>query len=137
MKPILFNTEMVKAILDDRKTVTRRVVKKLETHNLDFLGFIVASGNKKEVGNAHFSKNNFSQEVIPPFEIDDILYVRETFHKDNLCTLYKASNYEDVDRYHGSDGFWHDVKWRPSIHMSREAARIFLKVTGVREVARH
>lgn len=104
MKPILFNTEMVRAILEDRKTVTRRIVK-------------------------------------PPalYSIDDILYVRETWGDYSECTpggvgyyLYRA-DYPDGAKHYDFDGYKCDLpRWRPSVHMPKEAARLFLRVTDVR-----
>ena len=137
IKPILFNkqisTEMVQAILDGRKTCTRRVIKPQpdEKHTYT-LGFVTDSTEKKEVGCFGFAANEYGgsiQYVKPPYRYapGDILYVRETWCDDRQFThastpgryFYKASE---------SGNF----KWKPSIHMSKEAARIWLKVTNVR-----
>lgn len=133
VKPILFNTEMVQAILDGRKTCTRRVIKPQpdEKHTYT-LGFVTDSTEKKEVGCFGFAANEYGgsiQYVKPPYRYapGDILYVRETWCDDRQFThastpgryFYKASE---------SGNF----KWKPSIHMSKEAARIWLKVTNVR-----
>ena len=133
IKPILFNTEMVRAILDERKSCTRRLVKPQpdEKHTYP-LGFVTDSTEKKEVGCFGFAANEYGgsiQYVKPPYRYapGDILYVRETWCDDRQFThastpgryFYKASE---------SGNF----KWKPSIHMSKEAARIWLKVTNVR-----
>lgn len=141
IKPILFNTEMVRAILDGRKSCTRRLVKPQpdEKHTYP-LGFVTDSTEKKEVGCFGFAANEYGgsiQYVKPPYRYapGDILYVRETWHKytkrigkGESCRLaefygYKASvaNSEDAEE-----------PWHPSIHMPKEAARIWLKVTDVR-----
>lgn len=85
IKPILFNTEMVRAILDGRKTCTRRVIKPQpdEKHTYP-LGFVTDSTEKKEVGCFGFAANEYGvsiQYVKPPYRYapGDILYVRETF----------------------------------------------------------
>ncbi|MBR5091276.1 MAG: hypothetical protein IK093_17765 [Ruminiclostridium sp.] len=117
VKPILFNTEMVCAILAGRKTVTRRVVKPQPETNL--LEWLQQGGGRKS-----------------PYNVDDILYVRETWAK--------LSDWIDVDPDVGVfDGYiykadWDNSakkterpKWTPSIHMPKEAARIFLRVTNV------
>ena len=141
IKPILFNTEMVRAILDGRKTCTRRLVKPQPDEKHIFpLGFVTDSTEKKEVGCFGFAANEYGgsiQYVKPPYRYapGDILYVRETWHKytkrigkGESCRLaefygYKASvaNSEDAEE-----------PWHPSIHMPKEAARIWLKVTDVR-----
>jgi hypothetical protein len=69
--------------------------------------------------------------VKPKYQPGDILWVRETWFENEECLLYKASKYENTKEYHGRNG-WVQIKWRPSIFMPREAARIFLRVTNVR-----
>ena len=130
IKPILFNTEMVRAILDGRKTCTRRLVKPQpdEKHTYP-LGFVTDSTEKKEVGCFGFAANEYGgsiQYVKPPYRYapGDILYVRETWKKAPNGYYY----YEDWLRNDIADV----TKWKPSIHMPKEAARIWLKVTHVR-----
>lgn len=115
MKPILFNTEMVKALLDGRKTVTRRIMKPQPSKKASWLD--------KCAGVYTFSDATFPHE---PYSSGDILYVRETFGwlSEENKYVYKASDFECV----AIDGF----KWSPSLHMPKEAARIFLRVTNVR-----
>lgn len=122
--PILFNTEMVRAILDGRKTVTRRVMKNIIPFDEKGTYFNVLERGEwqgpiiKEWIVQYHSK----------YKVGDIMYVRETWQDDRIYThdstpgkyFYKADG--DVDCY----------KWRPSIHMPKEAARIWLKVTDVR-----
>lgn len=139
IKPILFNTEMIRAILDGRKTCTRRLVKPQPDEKHTFpLGFVTDSTEKKEVGCFGFGIDEYGgsiQYAKPPYQPGDILYVRETWHKytkrigkGEACHLaefygYKASvaNSEDAEE-----------PWKPSIHMPKEAARIWLRVTDVR-----
>lgn len=129
-KPILFNTEMVKAILEGRKTVTRRVVKPQpdEKHNFP-LGFVSDSTDKKVIGMFRFGIDEYGgsiQHAKPPFKQGDYLYVRETFSPVYIKPrryLYKVGC-EEANNL--------QIKWRPSIHMPKEAARIFLTVTNVR-----
>ena len=113
IKSILFNTEMVRATLENRKTATRRVVKPQHLRVLD--------------SPYHKEHPETPCEVLlkrlcePPCRPGDILYVRETWAESADGYVYRADNPD-------SDGWG----WRPSIHMPREAARIFLRVTGVR-----
>ena len=125
VKPILFNTDMVRAILDGRKTVTRQAVKPQPQ------GYFEVNDNPLYIYDMSFGNGR----IYPPYHQDDIMYVKETWHKykkrigkGKSCYMaefygYKASiaNSEDSDE-----------KWRPSIHMPKEAVRIWLKVIGVR-----
>lgn len=142
IKPMLFNTDMVRALLENRKTVTRRVVKPQPTGDIHH----VADGTVR----GYWVDGN-CQPYRPPYQPVDILYVREAWcwcpcwdcghdsvdgcvdeiankfyneeKKEWGCYGYKAS-FED-----GEEPF---ERWYPSIHMPKEAARIFLRVTDVR-----
>lgn len=129
-KPILFNTEMVQAILDGRKTVTRRVIKPQPKNAHTLLDI--------DDDNAIFLCGSIKNGICSDWEefrklkykVGDILYVRETWHKDIDRYMYKA-NYTKHEKFY-MDGNEIKLKWKPSIHMPKEAARIFLKVTDVR-----
>lgn len=123
MKPILFNTEMVRAILEGRKTVTRRVIK---TQHKNAYGFYVCRNKASEiVGICDYDEDEtmFDDYSNPPYQVGDVLYVRETFAQVAKYTFwYRATAPKGCE----------NILWRPSIHMPKEAARIFLKVTDVR-----
>ena len=140
IKPILFNTEMVRAILDGRKTCTRRVIKPQPQSRLCYT---YAGSHKGCIGKwtypnrgAHefwgeeyklpenIKDEELSKQWNPPYHTDDILYVRETWKKAPNGYYY----YEDWQK----DDIADVTKWKPSIHMPKEAARIWLKVTDVR-----
>lgn len=128
IKSILFNTEMVRAIMDGRKTCTRRMVKPQpdEKHTYP-LGFVTDSTEKKEAGCFGFGINEYGgsiQYAKSQYQPRDILYVRETFIQAAAHTFW----------YKADDNSWmpEDLHWHPSIHMPKEAARIWLKVTNVR-----
>ena len=139
-KPILFNTEMVRAILDGRKTQTRRIIKGLPLYEPYFeedegRGFLMDSEDGQF----------YALEVFSNIKPGDVLYVRETFCGYYLPSVerwpeghmhyeYKASNPNGNKRPMGPefDDDWEVRPWRPSIHMPKEAARLFLRVTGVR-----
>ena len=139
MKPILFNTEMVKAILDGRKTVTRRLVKLPSYVKLEEDGTYTLYAEGTAYG------KQCMEQLVPylrkPCEPGDILYVRETYA--NISDFVNYAEYElDSDlKYlykcddNGKEHSFIDVgvkRWRPSIHMPKEAARIFLKVIDLR-----
>lgn len=137
IKPILFNTDMVRAILDGRKACTRRVVKPQPKSKLcytfagsdsDTWGY--PNRTAHEIWGEEFKlPNDITEEEMskrwnPPYHTDDILYVRETFIQAAAHTFwYKAD---------GKSWMSKDLLWKPSIHMPKEAARIWLKVTDVR-----
>ena len=123
IKPILFNTEMVRAILDGRKDATRRIVKGFIPDDAVWgytaftpKGYISCRGTFADVYGEKFFKL--------PCESGDILYVRETWKEAPNGYYY----YEDWQRNDIAD----ITKWKPSIHMPKEAARIWLRVTDVR-----
>lgn len=137
MKPILFNTKMVKAILDGKKTQTRRLVQPQPPTNAK-----IKFGNGMEVavdeGATLFNERRLSYAPkYLPYRIltgrADYLWVRETWCTDDDMAdvihgfYYRADN-TDMDWVNDKE----IVKWRPSIHMPKAAARIFLKVTDVR-----
>lgn len=132
MKPILFNIEMVRAIMEGRKTVTRRVVKPQPKGAHTVLDcddyeqtFDMLCGNGGEGG----VFLDWAETIKAPCWAGDILWVRETFFEYNGRYYYKADGkHNALDSLVGGSFF----KWRPSIHMPREAARLFLRVTDVR-----
>ena len=141
MKPILFSTPMVQAILDGRKTQTRRVIK--HTGNSMHYGKLLCDWGLSEKpymkdGLLYWElqtavDDSWVFEIKPKYQPGDILWVRETWghiaHPNynqggyDEWFVYKASKQGELPE---------DFKWRPSIHMPREAARIFLKVTNIR-----
>ena len=144
IKPILFNADMVRAILDGRKTVTRRVVKvppyyphfyKLHdnadgalsgTKNRLYAGFY----NNERIFYIDGEKHVDAVYYQAPYQPGDILYVRETWYRGLNRILYKA-NYSENEKFY-TNGKEIQIKWHPSIHMPKEAARIWLKVKDVR-----
>lgn len=131
-KPILFSTEMVQAILEGRKTQTRRT-KGLEKVNENPDGHTFSSfsiDNK----NANFKRlEGMWQGVEVNFQAGDILWVRETvFDYKNFKEYPIFSNIKENYIYKADGNFIGCHKWKPSIHMPKEAARIFLKVSNIR-----
>lgn len=132
-RPILMNTDMVRAILEGRKTVTRRVIKPQP----------VLDGHFWRLGGAGWGDNISSFHPVPchslynraPYHPGDTLWVRETWtrlpetpgghFRPRGVYYYKAGEDIRPEKYRGNG-------WHPSIHMPREAARIFLRVTDVR-----
>lgn len=131
-RPILFNGAMVRAILAGQKTQTRRAVKGIA---LDWLGkaqftpeYVASPGN----------------DLCPFGQAGDRLWVRESFtdlrgtgieHRPNIDGPIQRYAYS-ADTRPGSPGDYarkdYGIKWRPSIHMPREACRLVLEITAVR-----
>lgn len=149
-KPIRFDTEMVRAILNDRKTVIRRPVKPPPSsempnkYNICKMPILTNHGIKTlwymdDVKQYPFKRTRYFEKVAP-YEIGDILYVRETWTKgcivgDRKFRYVSQGEMSDIifkeECIHNNictDG----VIWKPSIHMPKWAARIFLRVTSVR-----
>ncbi|EMT5674071.1 hypothetical protein ACRZB4_003593 [Morganella morganii] len=152
---IIFNAEMVRAILDGRKTQTRRIVKTVPTTH-DFHGWVMSSTCAKDEGKACWAIGNspLLKDPIrlncPLGKIGDRLWVRETWMPD----APRDGTWSDVEFYgcknsplsmiperYRSPGHciyratWkgHElIGWTPSIHMPRWASRILLEITGVR-----
>lgn len=163
-RPILFNTEMVQAILSGRKTQTRRVMNPQPKLIDDASGnhwwpskvFETMLRMEDELSNDNEYHKGLASDVCPNFTIGDVLWVREAFYpdpnadsaywdeEDSLHTYYSWSGCgakvsELPEKFHSPDNCiyrasWHgtDLSWRPSIHMPRWAARIFLEVTNIR-----
>lgn len=133
-KPILFNVDMVRAILNGEKTVTRRIVK----NNPEECTSKVVNGVCKLCDDkGGFYLPDDYVKAYSPYQVGDILYVRETWKQATtdyagggcgLTDLYLYKADKDID----TTGMMVEEKWHPSIHMPKEAARIFLQVTDVR-----
>jgi hypothetical protein len=137
---MMFNTEMVKAILEGRKTVTRRVVKPQPEGR-------PVPMTKDSCWPGYFAIQGTEKVVRLPYQPGDILWVRETWRIQSAHRFEADAKIEyksggpmgkvkfkcrsDYDRF-----IWNqpvgEGKWKPSIHMPKEAARIFLRVTDVR-----
>ena len=119
-RPIIFSTEMVRAILEGRKTQTRRVIKpQPQSAMLDF------------------HKVNFAK-YCPYGQVGDRLWVKETWWDD--CALREKEGYKQDDYlYYRADGeaieqfeCAYGFKWRSPLFMPRWASRIILEITGLR-----
>lgn len=125
MRPILFSAPMVRALLADRKTMTRRAIKKPEptlfpdwfasaSWEPDF-GLVVKDKDGK-------GRGTWTREC-PYGQPGDILWVRETFATDDGKTFWYRADGETYN---------HGLPWKPSIHMPYKAARIFLQIKDIR-----
>lgn len=149
MKPMLFNTKMVRAILDGIKGSTRRIAKGFIPNDAVWgytaftpKGYISCRGTFTDGYGEKFFKL--------PCKSGDILYVRETwteeygkyyYHADykndylDPCETLSGGYPASCRNHPGCDGCMATstrIHWHPSIHMPKEAARIWLKVTDVR-----
>lgn len=134
IKPILFNTEMVRAILDGRKTCTRRICKDANEYVVPDMDFYNADSRTYAVHN--FADQEHTEQLSTaerscPICPGDILYVRETWGEgyEEGTYIYRADDkLADLQTFKEAS----KIIYHPSIHMPKEAARIWLKVTDVR-----
>lgn len=145
MKPILFNTEMVRAILDGRKSCTRRIVKGFIPNNAVW-GYTAFTPKGRISCRGTFADGYGEKFFKPPYQPGDILYIRETWERfecwncdgDERGNCPKEPKKSVLDKtcgcymYRATDEISGDAKWHPSIHMPKEATRIWIKVTDVR-----
>ena len=135
-RPILFSGEMVRAILDGRKTQTRRVIKLSDGSPLDDCDIPAHEGKYMGDYIMDFSKTfpQWKQLDCPYGQSGDRLWVRETWARAPHGFVYRA-NYKDG---HGQEvvdiptGETLPLVWRPSIYMPRSACRISLEIINVR-----
>lgn len=175
MKPAIFNTDMVRAILDDRKTNTRRYAKEIkaiankqisQSATCDTPAFLFAQKGETILVNEILNSDHWGYKhgfryrcqdadkkydgfyvkdgevsLIAPYTKGDIIYVRETFTtysditmEKEIGVLYKADNHTALIPCEFNRAFEYatDGKWKPSIHMPKEYARLFLRIKDVR-----
>lgn len=151
-RPVIFNSEMVRAILDGRKTQTRRVIANVGPDNC----IPLQKPTKTKDGIYTHVMDAPGHGLCPFGRVGDRLWVRETFailgnedgcpidwegnlikgDEKHAARIYKASCWQEPGNY----GLWsipdrdtqYEGAWRPSIHMPRWASRILLEITGVR-----
>ena len=126
--PILFSTPMVQAILAGRKTQTRRIVP-LKNQENNFIGHLLGKTHESEKL-AFGRKKNVMETISLKYHPGDLLWVRETFQygvfnnpilMDEVAYKADGNNFPEMN----------ELGWRPSIHMPKKAARIWLKVTDI------
>lgn len=139
-RPILFNAEMVNAILEGRKTQTRRVIKDETKESLE-IGY--QRGESFALDDPRSKDCKYIQSFCPLGEIGDRLWVRETFtdssgtgveYRDSKGKLQRYAYAADCPKGSHGDEMRKEfgVKWAPSIHMPRSASRITLEITNIR-----
>ncbi|WP_200782950.1 hypothetical protein [Klebsiella variicola] len=151
---MIFNAEMVRALLSGRKTQTRRIMKVQPESNQLGLLLITDSTKRSDIGKYHWAESNATGNHVRsklfscPFgAVGDRIWVRETWSSDfanyypNDRVWYAADNNRrlDIEVVDGVRGIYSpesDVhvpfRWQPSIHMPRWASRILLEITDVR-----
>lgn len=138
MKPILFNTPMVQAVDEERKNATRRLVTPQPIFRVGETGTPVRCDDGHWCFKIDQHTNVYDFDLKPKYEPGDILYVRETWQKHRIRKPLRAVPYDfkEIQYSYRADGEiansdGSQFKWRPSIHMPKEAARIFIRVTAV------
>ncbi|WP_396586426.1 hypothetical protein [Bermanella sp. R86510] len=135
--PMIFNKDMVRALLSGCKTQTRRPVKPQPPSDYEWHGWMIESSNRKHEGCASWkSKNLETHYAKPPCKPNDLIWVRETFRLFNRydecgCEAPCECPSHNEPRYRASHNNC-DSKWKPSIHMPQSASRLTLRVLQVR-----
>ncbi|HCP6331893.1 TPA: morphogenetic protein [Escherichia coli] len=123
---MIFNAEMVRALLDGRKTQTRRIIKDC-TVGRDPISKFIKIG-KKFIGCYPEDVPELIRECCPYGVPGDRIWVRETWARYNI-----DQNIHDIAYRATTPADWpEEGRWRPSIHMPRWASRIVLEITDVR-----
>lgn len=135
---MIFNAEMVRAILDGRKTQTRRIMKKQPEPSKAREGDFYFPCDKMQSmvhvsdfipGNSMIpDAHEFFSKCCPFGEVGDRIWVRETWARYNI----DQNSHDMAYRASMPDDWPKEGRWRPSIHMPRWASRITLEITGVR-----
>ncbi len=131
-RPILFSTPMVLALLEGRKTQTRRIIKPQP---------IVKENNWQFYPKSPFSRAGVNiplniSDMSPYGKVGDLLWVRETASfwikdgKPEKIMNYRADYIPNIEEINAPR--WEKQEWRPSIHMPRWASRLTLEITAVR-----
>lgn len=150
-RPILFSAPMVRAILDGRKTQTRRLVKPQPPAGHSWHGFTISSTRAADEGKAVWARGEAPHLVgahrvrCPYGQPGDTLWVRESFmpapmesppedpRPTRWNVAYAAGGQSELMAPAGYDPMLYNYeRWTPSIHMPRWASRITLEVTVVR-----
>lgn len=143
MKPILFNTEMIKAILNGRKTQTRRIINPQPNaeyfkHDKELVSCEKYQATATLLRSPKTKQACFIEQASlfynkkgSKYQVGDILYVRETWN-----TTFDIENKKWLPIYKANDEIWigNDtyMRWKPSIFMPKIYARLFLKITNVK-----
>ncbi|MBC3345384.1 hypothetical protein HU811_01890 [Pseudomonas sp. SWRI196] len=122
-RPILFSAPMVRAILEDRKTVTRRAVKVQPRSKADIGSYGIG---QPFIRNPDVSKAN---PACPYGQPGDRLWVRETWAEIRVA---QAPDQEWIVYRECDNRTDYGGPWKPSIFMPRRACRILLEITAVR-----
>ena len=143
--PIIFSTPMVRAILEGRKTMTRRVIKPQPDHGHKYVhGYILDSTNKqRKRGDVHFGDNknflegNHCYRRCPYGQEGDLLWVRETWVESfTACLTDPKQSYRSVTYRADGQEYYNfsneKIKWKPSIFMPKKYARIWLEIVNIR-----
>ncbi|MDG9955064.1 hypothetical protein [Enterobacter roggenkampii] len=131
---MIFNGEMVRAILDGRKTQTRRIMKNQPAGDYPDTPALIRSVDGGFQWYGHYGESSIFN--CPFGAVGDRIWVRETWAEAGAgapdLKLYRANYPEHVPTHYENVPPTEDVRWTPSIHMPRWASRITLEITGVR-----
>lgn len=131
---MIFNGEMVRAILDGRKTQTRRIMKNQPAGDYPDTPALIRSVDGGFQWYGHYGESSIFN--CPFGAVGDRIWVRETWAEAGASApdlkLYRANYPEHVPTHYENVPPADEIRWTPSIHMPRWASRLTLEITGVR-----
>ena len=140
MKGILFKPELIKAILDGRKTTTRRIINQQapkgcvfigvrEHYGIGKIGFYWSDGT---TGNMQGFWPSFNKDLFPKYQPREIIYVKETFEIVSVAGSIYKNDPPTLKIKSKADGGESFNRWQSPLFMPEKAARIFLRITDIR-----
>jgi hypothetical protein len=130
-KPILFSTPMVQAILEGRKTMTRRIIKSNHESGLFAVGRRKSDGQITKITSLDWDEcsGDVTNDIQCRYgKVGDVLWVRETWN----CISYLNPDNTEYKYFYKADNGNDFSKWKPSIFMPKATCRIFLEITNVK-----
>ena len=134
MKGIIFSTPMVQAILQGRKTQTRRIIKQIRTNDKGNVDFDFKNHSGRNIPKEDINSALVGLVDNAPYKVGDVLYVKETYQHTDVLNIHPTDdNYGYVYKADGQP--WEDFegwKWKSPMFMPEKAARLFIVITGIK-----
>ncbi len=135
-KPILFSGQMIRAILEGRKTQTRRIMNPQPPNWCERFGWTCFTPKGSISGRGNYEDKGPGEKFfkLKYGDAKDFLWVRESFYAFEQKVYSSEGTSSNRQCFYREDGgiLVNGAKWKPSIHMPRWASRITLEITSLR-----